>query len=378
MKLLEKILLATDFSATSDYVVENAIVLAKIFQSKITLIHVLPDDINNEKAKELLDKAATNQLRLINEHINNEGVKTSNPIIEYGSYSEKVVLASKNKNVNLILVGAGEKSINDTFQLGTTAETIIRKSNKPVWVVKKDNNLNIKTIICPVDFSDESSRSLKNAITMARRLQAKLLVFSVYSLLNRTSVKLNWDDINKLRKSEHLIELDKFLVDFNFTDLNWSKEVKGGSPAIEILKATKKHNSDLLIMGTSGKTGLSRMIMGSVTEKVIREVPCSFITLKSEDFINLKLITRIRDIEKHYDVANQLMKDGFFDESINEFEICLNINDMHIPSLNGMSKVYEKLGNTNNSEKYKNMVKVVLSSIWDRKVEDDIRKHYKL
>ena len=92
----------------------------------------------------------------------------------------------------------------------------------------------------------------------------------------------------------------------------------------------------------------------------------------------MKLITRIRDIEKHYDVANQLMKDGFFDESINEFEICLNINDMHIPSLNGMSKVYEKLGNTNNSEKYKNMVKVVLSSIWDRKVEDDIRKHYKL
>ncbi|MBL4887048.1 MAG: hypothetical protein JKZ03_00995 [Flavobacteriaceae bacterium] len=45
------------------------------------------------------------------------------------------------------------------------------------------------------------------------------------------------------------------------------------------------------------------------------------------------------------------MKDGFSEDSINEFEICLNINDMHIPSLNGIAKVYENLGDTNNSEK---------------------------
>ncbi len=377
MKLLEKILLATDFSTTSDYVVENAIVLAKIFQSKITLLHVLPDDINNEKAKELLDKGATNQLKIINSHINNQGVKTNNPIIEYGSYSEKVVKASENLNANLILIGAGEKTKNDKFQLGTTAETIIRKSNKPVWVVKKDNPLNIKTILCPVDFSDESKRALKNASIMARRLKSKLIVFSVYEKLIRTSVKLNWKDINELRKSDHSRDLDKFLKDFNFTDLKWSKEIKGGDPALEILNAIERHSPELLIMGTTGKTGLSRMIMGSVTEKVIREVPCSFMTLKSEDIIDLKLETRIREIEKHYEVAIQLMEDGFYDESINEYKICLTINDMHIPSLNGLAKVYKKIGDTNNADKYKSMAKEVLTRIWDWKVEEEIRKQYK-
>lgn len=378
MKLLDKILLATDFSKSSNNVVENAIVLAKTFQSKITLIHVLPDNINNDKVKVLLDKGATNQLKMINDHINNEGVKTDNPIVEYGGYSDKVFQVADNKNANLIMVGSGEKLKNDAFQLGTTTETIIRKSNKPVFVIKNDKSLNIKRIICPVDFSSESHRALKNAITMTRRLKAKLIIFSVYDMIKRSSVKHNWDDINTLRKSGHINDLDKFLEDFNLTDLNWSKEIKGGYPAEEILKAIDRYYPDLLIMGTTGKTGLSRLIIGSVTEKVIREVPCSFITLKSEDFINLKLVTRIRDIQKHYAEANQLIEDGFYEESINQFEVCLSINDMHIPSLNGLAKVYEKLGDTDSSEKHKNMAKEVLMRIWDRKVVDDIRKHYKL
>lgn len=378
MKLLEKILLAIDFGKSSDIVVENAIVLAKTFQSNVTLIHVLPDDIKNVKAKALLNEAALNQMRNVKKFINSKDVHTDEYILEYGSYSDKIVRAADRINANLILVGSGEKSKNDAFQLGTTAETIIRKSNKPVWVVKNDNPLHIKTILCPVDFSHESERALKNAITLARRLKAKLIIFSVYDMLYRGAVKLDFDIINAERKSDHNKDVNKFLEGFNLTDLNWSKVIKGGFPAKEILKAAKKYNPELIIMGTSGKTGLSKMIMGSVTEKVIREVPCSFMTLKSEDIINLKLITRIRDIQSHYDVADQLMKDGFFDKSINEFKICLSINDMHVPSLKGISIVYEKLNDKDNSEKYQNIAKEVLARIWDREIVDEIRKHYKL
>jgi two-component SAPR family response regulator len=117
--------------------------------------------------------------------------------------------------------------------------------------------------------------------------------------------------------------------------------------------------------------------MGSVTEKVIREVPCSFITLKSKDIIDLQLEAEIRDIGSHCRTARQLMKDGFLNESIDEFKVCLNINGMHIPSLNGIAKVYEKLGDSKNAEKYKNMARYVLSKIWDRKIEGEIRKFYK-
>jgi len=379
MKLLEKILLAADFSNSTDNVVENAIGLAKTFQSKIALIHVLPDDITNEKARLLLNDAAITQLELISEKIKEEGIETDNPILEYGNHFDKIIKTADNINANVIVIGAGEKTENDAFQLGTTAEKIIRKSTKPVWIVKNNSPLDIKNILCPVDFSTESKRALKNAIIMARRFNAELIILSVYEMIYSDSLKLrlDWDEEIEYIKLEHEKEFNAFLEGFNLTDLNWDREIVKGLPSTEILKAISLYKTDLLIMGTTGKSGLNRIVMGSVTEKVVREVPCSFITIKSEDIIDLRLGTKIRDIETHYNIAKQLMRDGFLRESINEYKICLGINDMHIPSLHGISKVYKKLDEKQRVKKYKSMVKEVVSRIWDREIEDEIRKSYK-
>lgn len=380
MNLLGKILLASDFTESSDNVVENAISLAKTFQSKIILLHVLPDDIKNEKAKLLLNQAATTQLKTVNEKIKSTGVETEEPILEYGHHFDKINQVADRVNANIILVGSGEKMEKDAYKLGTTAEKIIQKSNKPVWVVKKDVPLSVKSILCPVDFSAESKRALENAIILARRFKAKLTIFSVYENYYSSSLrtKVNWEELNEFANSDHMTELDSFLRNFNLADVDWHKEIIGGNPAFEILEAITRHQTDLLIMGTTGKSGLSRFLMGSVTEKVIRKVPCSFITQKSEGFIDLKLETKIRDIKSHFDVAKQLMKDGFFQESINEYNICLNINDMHIPSLFGIAKVYEKMGNVELAKRYNVMAKEILSQIWDRKIEAEVRKFYQL
>jgi two-component SAPR family response regulator len=118
------------------------------------------------------------------------------------------------------------------------------------------------------------------------------------------------------------------------------------------------------------------MMIGSVTEKVIREVPCTFITTKTQDVIQLQLENRIKDIESHYHIAVQLMKDGFYRESIAEFETCLKINDMHVPAIHGIAKVYDKLENQEMAEKHRMLAREVLRRIWDSKIEDEIRKYY--
>jgi nucleotide-binding universal stress UspA family protein len=53
------------------------------------------------------------------------------------------------------------------------------------------------------------------------------------------------------------------------------------------IRAIHDTKPDLLVMGSQGKTGLTRIIMGSTTEKVIREMPCSVITVKQEHVIRL-------------------------------------------------------------------------------------------
>ncbi|MFD1160963.1 universal stress protein [Hwangdonia seohaensis] len=377
MKLLKSILVAIDFTESSDHVLKNSISFAKTFKSKITLIHILPDDIDNEKVSLLLKTAATTKLNEINQSITNEGLETGTPILEYGNYCDKVVGAADHINANLLIVGSGNKLKDDAFQLGSTAEKIIRKSNKPVFVVKDGQTLDIKNIICPVDFSKESSHALNSAIIISRMVDAKLVILSVYPYFKYNFSKLDAAQINEARHLEHEKEFKAFLEDFNLIDLNYETQVMGGDPSEKILKSIKKNKSDLLIMGTTGKSGISKILMGSVTEKVIREVPCSFITLKDEDVVVLELESKIQDIENHYNLALKLFKNGFFQESIQQFKICLDINFMHIPSLKGIAEVYEKLGDTDNTKKYKEMAERVLERIENMRIENEVRKQIK-
>ncbi len=379
MKLLNKILLAVDFRNSSDNIVDNAIGMGKVFVSEIILIHVLDEDIQDEKIKRLLNEAVLKRLQVIRNKIEKNGIKTGDSIIEIGSFYDKISLTADNINANMIIIGSAEKLKNDAFKLGLTAEKIIRKSDKPVWVIKEGTPLNVRNILCPVDFSTHSRRALKNAITIARRLKSKLTILNVCKEVSVGPFKLNidLDKENKRVMSEHVIKLDSFLKAFTLTDLNWDKKIYKGDPATKILKTISKEKTDLLIIGTTGKSALSKMIMGSVTEKVIREVRCSFITVKSEDIIDLQLETEIRDIETHFKIAKQLVNDGFYTEAINEYKICLNINRMHIPSIVGISKVYDKMDNKEEAEKYKNKANEVLSMTYNRKIELEIKKSYK-
>lgn len=288
MKLLERILLATDLSEKSDNILANAIELATTFNSKINLIHVLPNDIKNEKVKPLLIEASISRLDELNEHIKSKGLQTEKPILKYGSFIEKIVSTAKEINANVIFIGAGEKSNKGAFHLGTTTENIIRKTKRPVWVVKNDKPLKIANILCPVDFSKESGRALKNAIIIARKVNAKLTIISANQLVytGSLSLKIDMEDQDNFVYLDHEKEFQSFLEKFKLSDLEWEKQVYLGDPADTIIKAIEINKIDLLFMGTRGKTGLSKLLMGSVTEKVIRRVPCSFITIKSRDIIN--------------------------------------------------------------------------------------------
>jgi nucleotide-binding universal stress UspA family protein len=380
MKLLEKILLATDFGKSSENLLEYAINLAKTFHSQIIPVHVLPNDITNKKAKLLISQAALKQLEDIRNKIKNAGLIAGESILEFGSPFDKIIQAADEVNANVTLIGSGEKSKNDVFQLGITAYKIIRKSNKPVWVVKQDKILNNKNILCPIDFSPESDRALKNAITIARRFKVELLILSVcktyYSRSSR--IEVDWDKENEKALLEHVKKFNLYLKNFNLTDIDWDRVLASGDPATEILHAISRYKSDLVIMGTTGKSNLSRLMLGSVTEKIIRDVPCSLITLKKEDIIELQLEHKVFEIEKHYKTALKLIKKGHLTESVNEFKVCLNINEMHIPSLKGIADVYEKLGNKEMAEEYSNIAREVLTRIWDKKIEEEIRKFYKL
>jgi len=377
MKLLKKILLATDFSKSSENVTEMAIKLAKTFDAKIILLYVLPTEAEIDSIKELLNLAVKTRFEQLKEKIKQAGLHSPESIVKYGSIYNEIVRIADYKNVSIIVMGSGKDHKGSSHKLSTTTSKVISKTHKPVWVVKAGAKLNIKKILCPIDFSEPSKRALDNAIHLARRFDAEVNMMSVFEPIDVHTEELDFIcEQNDQLLEEYFIKFDDFLSDFNLKNITARKTHKSGVPYANILITIAKYKPDLLIIGTTGKTGLAKILIGSVTEKVIREVPCSFITTKSENLIELQIESKIKDIEHHCKNGKELLADGYIDEALEQFHICLDLNNMHIPTLYGLASVYDLLGEISKAKMFRFMASDVLNRLWDGSIERDIRKHY--
>lgn len=377
MKILKKILLATDFSKSSENVTEMAIKLAKTFDAKIILLHVLPTDAEIESIKELLNLAVKTRFEQLKEKIKQAGLHSPDSIVKFGSIYNEIVRIADNKNVNIIVMGSGKNVEKSSHKLSTTTAKVISKTHKPVWVVKAGAKLKIKKILCPIDFSEPSKRALDSAIHLARRFDAEVNMMSVFEPIDVYTEELDFIcEQNDQLLEDYFIKFDDFLKNFNLKNITARKTHKSGVPYANILITIAKYKPDLLIIGTTGKTGLAKILIGSVTEKVIREVPCSFITTKSENLIELQMESKIKDIEYHCKNGNELLTDGYIDEALEQFHICLDLNNMHIPTLYGLASVYELKGDLSKAKMFRFMASDVINRLWDGSIERDIRKHY--
>ena len=378
MKLLEKILLPIDINADSTEQLNVAIELSRTFNSEIIIIYVLSEEVLHDDIKEFVIQAITDSLNKVREAFKKEGIIVREPVIEYGKPVEKIIEMSVKENVNLILAGSGNKGIEEKYQLGVTVEKLIRLSDKPVWVVKSNEKTKLKNILCPVDFSGPSKRALKNAILLSKKLKANLRILSIYQPFTNTSLRARIDEekenSNLLKQTEENMSL--FLKEFDLHGLNFEIDIQAGFTHERILHTIKKYGHDLLVIGTNGRSGINRFLMGSITKKVTREMPCTFVTTKNHDIIKSKFDDEIKEIEIHLKNGNELAESGFYKEAINQYMICLQINNMHIPSMYKLAELHRKIGDITEANYYDNMARELLAKLWDKKIEQEIRKHY--
>ncbi len=366
MKLLENILLPTDLSASSEKAVEASIQLAKAFKSRITLLHVYSEENFPEETEKFLEIVIKENLEKIKTKIIEADIEVADVIMERGVAFEKIIQIAQDRDVNVIMVGSGSKKENDNFKLGTTVEKLMRKNQIPLWVVKNEAVKPIQRILCPVDFSNSSIRAFQNAVTLAERFKAELNLIHVVEPVKNTSARLsvNVKEENQRRRDLKKKELNNFLSNYQLHHMKLTKELLMGEPFLEILRYAKRNKSDLLIMGTTGKTGLSKLLMGSVTEKVTRELPASFVTTKAKDITDNYLESNLKGIESILNPAKSLLKKGKYEPAIEKFLIGIKQYPDNIPMLKGIIKAYEAAGNEKKANYYKDYMKEVVERIW--------------
>jgi nucleotide-binding universal stress UspA family protein len=124
----------------------------------------------------------------------------------------------------------------------------------------------LKKILAPTDFSDLSAKGVRYACQLARDVGAELVIFNVVTL-DETNA------INKQEVEQHKQRLDKFvtqqLKDVG-ADVKMRKVVDAGQPYGAIVDCAENERIDLIVMSTHGRGGLSRMLIGSVTDKIMR------------------------------------------------------------------------------------------------------------
>jgi nucleotide-binding universal stress UspA family protein len=290
MKKIEKILLATDFTRASEDAQKMAASLAAKSASKIYLLHVIPKAIQlygRSLDQTPLLQESTNVLGEYADEIRRGGVSEVETLLVSGNPQEEIISQADTLGVNVIMIGSGDKDRGDRFPLGVTAQNIIRSTATPVWVVRRGSSAGIKSILCPVDFSEHSRRAVVNAADLSRMFGAKLQVLAVAENLSRVyrgmPLYLGKGEADGKRHCKK--ELDKFLRDFDFEGMAYNRAVRYGEPHEEVLKAASEMGADLMVMGSIGRTGLTRVLMGSVAEKIARELPCSLIMMKAQDLV---------------------------------------------------------------------------------------------
>jgi nucleotide-binding universal stress UspA family protein len=138
----------------------------------------------------------------------------------------------------------------------------------------------VQCILHPTDFSPRSRYSFRYACLLARELGARLIVLHV---VPPPPITMHGEMMDYLPPSERSHEeLRDKLQEFQSEEPNVAIEhfLEEGDPASVILQVAQTTPCDLIVMGTHGRTGLARLLMGSVAEAVVRKAPCAVLTVK--------------------------------------------------------------------------------------------------
>ncbi len=276
MKLYKRILACVDGSEESINAYRNALRLAKTLGAEVLAITVVPVGPALSSAlslfigmKDTFKKGAQKILKEALSIAEEEGVKVKD-ILEEGEPFQRIVDTAYAEEVDLIVLGKTGKTGLAKGILGSTAMRTLGSSPVDCLVIPKGITLKIKKILLPVDGSEYSERAVERALYLAKTFKAEVDIIFVVELpleLYETPselVKL----VETLRnEGEEIVRR----VKQKFKEENIPAEtfVVQGNVAEGIIELSDKVESDLIIMGSHGRTGLKRLLLGSVTEKVI-------------------------------------------------------------------------------------------------------------
>jgi nucleotide-binding universal stress UspA family protein len=273
---MKRIVVATDFSWRSDRAIRRAAVLAGTFGAEISLVHAIDDDQPNDlivAAQNVASALLQKQVRNLQEV---DGVQAHYRVM-LGIPPDGIARAAEEIDADILVVGSHRKaSLKDIF-VGTTAERTIRMSRLPILTANGEPAGPYRYVLAAVDFSHGTADAVRVAAAYANESRTPLAVVHVYdtpasSLIAGTS--LTDDQVEEQRSGEMARaadELDAFMDALKCAGIRKMLRPHETSIADEILAVAGEVAADLVVIGTRGRSGIAKLLLGSVAEEVLRK-----------------------------------------------------------------------------------------------------------
>jgi nucleotide-binding universal stress UspA family protein len=147
-------------------------------------------------------------------------------------------------------------------------------------------SINIRKILCPIDFSQHAELVVEWAIHLAQEHDSEVLLLHAYHLpvefqqLEGAYLPADfWDSVKQEAERSLAIYAERART----ASVSVREIVREGYPASVIQEEAREENADMIVMGSRGLSGLKHLLLGSIAERVVQKAPCPVLTLNHPD-----------------------------------------------------------------------------------------------
>ncbi|MDQ2072023.1 universal stress protein [Haloarcula sp. H-GB4] len=283
--MFDSILVPTDGSPGSERAFEAAATLASTHDATVHVLSVVDEHGPTDDWDYDGDSPAEAFIESQADHVDTEDLSVT-PAVREGVVHDAILDYADETGIDLIVMGTHGRTGVRRFLLGSVTEKVVRLADVPVLSVKADaepGTVSFDDILLPTDGSSGAEAAIEPTGTLASATDATVRLVSVVdtrSLGVDVGSSVIVDELESVATdavedaSDRLSKLGVETVETAITQ---------GVPYRAILDAIEEADADLVVIGTHGRTGIDRYLLGSVAEKLVRTSPVPVMTVRASD-----------------------------------------------------------------------------------------------
>lgn len=283
---MNTILCATDLSPRAALAVDRAAALARQFGIALRLLHVVDDD----QPRTIVDLEIAGARAVLSTQAEGLGIAAEAGVeilVKAGCVFKTIVSTAGESDADLVVMGAHRRRLLKDVVVGTTLERVVRTGSCPVLMVNSATRGRYESVLLALDGSTASARAVAAAKSLRMLDDVRLSAISAFEPIYKSS--LDWAGAQQATITEYTEawatkarnDIASLLGDAGMTDATLKILTDEGPPAATIKRAVERLQPQLLVIGTHGRSGIKRALLGSVAGRIISEVECDILVVPS-------------------------------------------------------------------------------------------------